>query len=86
MYSKKSLVLSAATVVLLAGASVALASNLTDDRDSGLSARQTQLDEQFARSHSTTTVVPGTPARPISSYGYVRPHRPAAKHRRGLNR
>ena len=84
MYSKKSLVLSAATVVLLAGASVALASNLTDDRDSGLSARQTQLDEQFARSHSTT--IRGTPARPISSYGYVPPHRPAARHRRGLSR
>jgi hypothetical protein len=54
------------------------------DRDGGSNARQTELDEQFVRSHQTT--IPGTPARPISSYGYVPPHRPAAKHRHGINR
>jgi hypothetical protein len=98
MYSKKSLVLFAAVVLL---ASPALAANFTDERDRGLSVRQTELDEQYARSHPVmsggkcfvnigsgnyawthcpTTTVPGTPARPISTYGYVPPHRPTTKH------
>jgi hypothetical protein len=81
MYSKKSLVLVAAVGVLLA--TPALAANFTDERDSGLSVRQTQLDEQYARRHPT--IVPGTPPSLSTpyGYGYVPPHRPAAKHRHG---
>ena len=82
MSSKKSLVLFAAAVVLLAGAPVARAGNDGPrDRDSGLSVRQTELDEQYARSHPT--IVPGTPPRLSTPYGYVPPHRPVAKHRHG---
>jgi hypothetical protein len=56
-----SLVLFAA-VVLLAGAPVARAGNVPDDEcGSGLSVHQTELDQQYARSHPT--IVPGTPAR-----------------------
>ena len=85
MYSKKFLVLSAAAVMLLASVPVALAgADGPRDRDSGLSEHQTELDEQFARSHPTT--MPGTPVRPISPYGYAPPHRPAAKHRHGVRR
>ena len=82
MYSKKSLVLFA-PVVLLASASVARA-HFDDERDAiGLNAHQTQLDEQYARTHPS--VMPGTPARPSTPYGYVPPRRPAAKHRHGMN-
>jgi hypothetical protein len=84
MYSKKSLVLFAAAIVLLAGAPVARANDHTDARSDGVSERQSEFDEQSARSHQTVT--PGTPARPISTYGYVPPHRPAAKHRHRINR
>jgi hypothetical protein len=80
MYRKRSLVLFAAAVVLLAGSPVARANDRPDKRSGGLglSEHQTELDEQFARSHQT--VMPGTPARPISPYGYAARHRPAAKH------
>jgi len=81
MYSKKSLVLFVA-VALLAGAPVARA-HFDDNRDSGSSAHQTQLDEQYARSHPTA--MPGTPARRSSPYGYVPLHRPAARHRHGIS-
>jgi hypothetical protein len=85
MYSKRSLVLCAAAIVLFAGASVARAGDSrTDERSDGVSEHQTELDEQFARSHQT--VMPGTPARPSTLYGYVPPHRPAAKHRHRINR
>ena len=85
MYSKKSLVLFAAAIVLLAGASVARAGNDGPrERDTGLNEHQTELDEQYARSHPA--VMPGTPARPSTPYGYVPPHRPAAKHRHRINR
>jgi hypothetical protein len=79
MYSKKPLVALAAAVVLLAGGTVALAANFTDPRDSGNSVHQTQLDREYARQHPTVT--PGTPPALISPYGYVPPHRPAAKRR-----
>jgi hypothetical protein len=82
MYSKKSLVLFASAVVLVSSA--ALAANFTDRRDSGLSVRQTELDEQYARRHPT--IVPGTPARKNTPYGYVPPHRSAAKHRHRIDR
>ena len=86
MYSKKSLVLFAATIVLLAGASVARAGNDGPrSRDTGVNEHQTELDEQFARSYQT--VMPGTPARPSTLYGYVPPHRhPASRHRRRISR
>ena len=86
MSCKKFLVPSAAAVLLLASVSVAPANDASADRDSGLSAHQTELDEQYARSHPTT--MPGTPARPTSAYGYgyVPSHRPAAKHRQGVHR
>ena len=76
----KSLVVSAVAAILLAGASAANAANFTDPRDSGNSAHQSMLDEQFARSHPT--IMPGTPAqRPGSrgAYGYVPPHHSKAK-------
>jgi len=63
MSSKKSLVLLAAAVVLLA--SPALAAKKHHPRYGGNNARQTALDEQYARKHPT--IVPGTPARP--NYG-----------------
>jgi len=82
--SKKTLVLFAAGA-LLAGTSPALAGHESrDDRDSGLSVRQTELDEEYA--HSLPTIVPGTPARPSTPYGYAPPRRAAAEHRHGLNR
>jgi hypothetical protein len=85
MYSKKSLVLFVAAIVLLAGASVARAGDdFTRERDRGLNEHQTELDEQFARSHPT--VMPGTPTRPSTPYGYVPPHRPVAKHWHRINR
>ena len=37
----------------------------------------------YAWTHCPTTTMPGTPAGPISTYGYVPPHRPAASHRHG---
>jgi hypothetical protein len=77
MYSKTSFVVFAAAVVLLAGASVALA-HFDDDRDYGLNAHQTELDQEYGHTHPTIT--PGTPVRNGSSYGYVSPHRPKAKH------
>jgi hypothetical protein len=77
MYSKTSFVVFAAAVVLLAGVSVALA-DFDDDRDNGFNAHQTDLDQEYARTYSTIT--PGTPVRNGSSYGYVSPHRPKAKH------
>jgi hypothetical protein len=83
MYSKRSLVLFAAAIVLLAGAPVARASDRPDARSDGVSERQSELDAQSARSHPTT--VRGAPARPISTYGYVPPHRPAVKHRHRIN-
>jgi hypothetical protein len=86
MSSKKSLVLFAAVVVLLAGAPVARAGDSVPDERSGgqgLNEHQTELDEQYARSHPTT--MPGTPARPSSPYGYVPPHHAAAKHRHGVH-
>jgi hypothetical protein len=77
----KSFVVFAAATVLLSGAPVALANNFNDDRGGswGLNAHQTELDAQYARTHPTIT--PGTPVRNGSSYGYVSPHRPKAKHR-----
>jgi hypothetical protein len=87
MYSKRSLVLFAAAIMLLAGASVARAGDsVTDERSggAGLNEHQTELDEQFARSHQTVTR--GTPARPGTPYGYVPPHHPAAKHQHRTNR
>jgi hypothetical protein len=84
MCGKKSLVLFAA-VLLLAGGPLARAGDITgSDRDGGSNEHQIELDEQFARSHQTT--MPGTPARPLSAYGYAARHRPAAKHRHGINR
>jgi hypothetical protein len=64
MYSKRSMVLVAAAIVLLAGASVARAGDKAGRRSGGLglNEHQTELDGQFARSHPT--VMPGTPARP----------------------
>ena len=82
MCSKNTLFLVAAAAVLLATS--ALAANFTDDRDNGLSARQTEIDEQYARSHPT--IVPGIPVPPGTPYGYVPPHRSAAKHRHGVHR
>jgi hypothetical protein len=85
MYSKKCLVLFAAAIVLVAGSLVARAGNDSpDDRDSGLNEHQTELDEQYARSQAT--VMPATPARASTPYGYVPPHRPTAKHRHRINR
>jgi hypothetical protein len=76
---RKFFVVSAAAV-LLASAPAALAANFTDPRDSGNSAHQTELDEQFARSHQT--IIPGAP-HPVTStrrlYGYVPPHHSKAK-------
>jgi len=79
MYGK-SFVVPAAAALLLAGAATALAGNFTDERDSGNSAHQTELDEQYARSHHT--IVPGTlPPRTSTrgSYGYVSPHHSKTK-------
>ena len=87
MYSKRSLVRFAAAIVLFAGASVARAGDNQPDARSGgygLNEHQTEVDEQFARSHQT--LMSGTPARPSTPYGYVPPHRPAAKHRHPINR
>ena len=98
MYSKKSLVLFAA--VVLASAPVARAGEIGPaDRDGGLSVRQTELDEQYARSHpvmsggkcfvnigSGNYAWTNCPARPPTAYGYVPPHRPAAEHRHGVHR
>jgi hypothetical protein len=77
MYSKTSLVFAAA-VVMLAGASIALARDWTDDRDNGYNAHQTDLDQEYARTHPTIT--PGPPVRNSTPYGYVPPHRPKGKH------
>ena len=81
MYSKRSLVLFAATIVLLAGAR---AGENHDQRggEYGLNEHQTELDAQLAGSHST--LIQGTPTRPSTPYGY--PHRPTAKHRHRINR
>ena len=80
MYGKKFVVLLAAAAVLLASPALAR----RDRRDSGLSVRQTHLDEAYARRHPT--LVPGTPprlhSRLNSSYGYVPPRRAAARRRR----
>ena len=86
MYSKSSMILVAAAIVLLAGASVVRAGDNQPDARSGgygLNEHQTQLDAQFAS--SPPTGIRGTPARPGTPYGYVPPHRPAAKHRHGIN-
>ena len=81
MYSKRSLVPFAAAIMLLAGAWVARAGNDGPrSRDMGVNEHQVELDEQFARSHQTLMPVTSTP------YGYVPPHRPAAKHRHPINR
>ena len=74
----KSFVACAAAAVLLAIAPAARAANFTDQRDSGNSVHQTELDEQYARSHST--IRPGTPS-PVGryGYGYVVPRHPKAK-------
>ena len=74
MYSKTSFVVFAAAVVMLAGASVALARDWTDERDYGLNEHQTNLDQEYSRTRPTIT--PGTPARDGSSYGYVPPRGP----------
>jgi hypothetical protein len=74
MYGKTSFVVFAAAVVMLAGASVALARDWTDERDYGLNEHQTNLDQEYNRTHPTIT--PGTPARDGSSYGYVPPRGP----------
>ena len=57
MYRKIFLVLLSA-VVLLASTLDVFARRGRDRRSSGLSVRQTELDEQFARRHPT--IVPGT--------------------------
>jgi hypothetical protein len=80
MYGKKPFLALAAGAVLFGGAVAASASNFTDERDRGNSARQTELDREYARQHPT--IMPGTPAYG-SPYGYVPPHR-AAKHRHPL--
>jgi hypothetical protein len=70
----------AAMLMLVAGA--ALARDDFDDRDSGASAHQTELDREYARTHPVLT--PGTPpalGTSSNTYGYVPPHRPKAKHR-----
>jgi hypothetical protein len=77
MYSKRAFVVVAAAVGLLTGVSVALA-HFDDDRDNGFNAHQTDLDREYARTHPAIT--PGTPVRNGSSFGYVSPHRPKAKH------
>jgi hypothetical protein len=74
-----------AAVVLLAGATDALA-HFDDQRDGGLNAHQTQLDEQYARGVRTQpTLMPDPPARYRTPYGYVPQHRPIAKRRHGTN-
>jgi hypothetical protein len=68
MYKKTLIVASlAAALGLLAGAPLALA----NDQDSAPNAHQTQLDEQYARTHA---LVPGKSG--TSAYAYV----PPAKH------
>jgi hypothetical protein len=77
MYSSRSFVVCAAAVAMLAGASVALARDWTDERDYGLTEHQTDLDQQYARTRPTVT--PGAPVRNGTSYGYVSPRHPRAK-------
>ena len=78
MFRKWPLALCAATIVLLTGAPVALASHLGDERDSGLSVHQTELDEQYARTHSAITH--GGPTKNGAPYGYVTPHHRIIRH------
>jgi hypothetical protein len=78
MSIKMSFVVCATAVVVLAGASVALARDWTDDRDDGFNAHQGDLDREYARTRPT--ILPGTPVRNGTPYGYVPPHRPKAKH------
>jgi hypothetical protein len=79
MCIKEAFVLSAAAVVLLTGAPVALARDWTDDRDNGINEHQTELDQQYARTHQA--IPPGARTRNSTNYTYVRPHRPTTKHR-----
>jgi hypothetical protein len=74
----KFIVASAAAVVLLTGAPITLARDWSDERDNGPNAHQTELDEQYTRTHQA--IPPRTPVKNTTSYGYVSPHHRTAKH------
>ena len=72
--------------VLFAGAAVARAGNFTNERDTGLNAHQTELDQRFTRRASSPTFTPDPPARNTPPTGSVPRHHPTAKRRPGTNR
>jgi len=80
MSSKISLVVPAAVAMALVSAPIAVASDRTDNRDLGPNAHDTELDQEYARTHPT--VVPGTPPTLNTPYGYVPPHHPIHKKHR----
>jgi len=79
MCSKTSFVACAAAVALLAGPVVALAKDNSDKDDTAPNAHQTELDQEYARTHPT--VMPGTSPTISAPYGYVPPHRLIRRHR-----
>ena len=81
MYNKKTLIAvsTAAVLSLLASAPLVFA----NDADSAPNAHQTQLDEQFARTHSGIRGVPYATHEAGGAYGYVPPaHTPAKTKKR----